>query len=382
MKKRGQAIWKDTICFEEGGMSGLRGLSLALFFVGNGESCPIFASRSPSRDMAPGVDLCRVLHLDREVRRYLDSGTYPAMAVCTPLGTGILSKRFTLTTGMGLYIHFHAPAGSVAAILCNRLLPGDYALSDSVEEAGCGMTAADEKVLDLIAPVWAELLELGRSFPHGDRDGYVTTDELIGWIGRAVFAVGCGLRTVSVCREPAYLEYLHDLTEDDIRSDRMPARRVVKAGTGQNVSGTITRTRWFGGSMWEAYLLYCLLQARMCDPERSITCILKTDNGENDGFLDMEFSFSMAVPEPEPGEEQADARPPRLPYPLRAGFACLEQATAYNGSTFILSNGQPMRAEYDLHTWVYPVTAHLSFLHDANLALEGDIKTDIELKYD
>lgn len=403
MKKRLLSVWEDIACFVQSASDDLRGLSLALFFVGDGSNCPVFASRCPTQDLAPGVDLCRALGFDRETSRYLGGIDYRARVIRTSLGIGVLSKRFTPLTGMGLYIHFHAPADAAAAIFNNYLLPGDYELSDNIEEMGCGMTAAYERVLERIRPVWDRLLTLAHSFPQADRDGLVEVDMLRDWIKRAAAAVGCRLRSIdadsgqgrqSCSHDQLYdvsLDYVSTKTERLHRSamlDEMYESARLREASDAGDSGQpavpipddrslITHVRWPGGSMWEAYLLYCLLQARMYDPERGLSCVLSAYNGEEREFPDISFSFSIAIQ----AEEKVFDQLPRLPYPLRAGFGCLEQATAYNGAIFFLSVGRPERAAFDqhLHTWVFPLTAHFGFLNDIALELEGDIKTEIEL---
>lgn len=403
MKKRSLSVWEDIACFGETESDDLRGLSLALFFVGDGSNCPVFASRCPTQDFAPGVDLCRVLNLDRETSRYLDGCTYRARAIRTAFGTGILSKRFTLLTGMGLYIHFHAPADAVAAILYNYLLPGDYGLSDDIEEVGCEMTAAYERVLERIRPVWDRLLALAHSFPQADHEGFVEVDVLRDWIKRAASAVGCRLRAIDVDSGQGWQPYAFDQSYD-VRLDQISTKterlrraamldemyesaRLREAGDASGLTqpavpipenhGPITHVRWLGGNMWEAYLLYCLLQARMYDPERGLSCVLSAYNGENREFPDIDVSFSIAIQ----AEEKVFDQLPRLPYALRAGFGCLEQATAYNGAIFYMAVGRPELAVFDQHqhTWVFPLKAHLCFLNDVALELEGDIKNEIEL---
>ncbi len=360
------------------------------------------AACCPTELFRPGADLVRVLHLTAEDRRYLDRSLTPARVIRTRLGVGVLVKRFCLSTGMGLYVHVHAPAEAASRIFNNRLLPGEYELSDEVEEAGCGMSASDEALLELIRPSWMGLMALAHGFPYADADGSITTDDVIAWIRSAAGAVGCGLKEVSVLDRPTPVRSERLPADGDIRLS-FPTRtqqkrraadlderiRMLRSGESPSPDRPqetgVGRVRWFGETMWEAYLLLCLLLARMYDPERAISCVLSTDDGHNDGFLDIGLRFLLTTSPEDVTEDGArshsDGFPP-LPYAMTAGFDCLEQAMAYNGSVFSWSAGAPAVVPYDPAGAAYPVTCHLAFLHDPTLELESDIKEKIELKYE
>ena len=402
MRKQEDLIWEDPACFRARETGTSSGLSLVQFFIGSGTRCPVMAACCPTELFRPGADLVRVLHLTAEDRRYLDRSLTPARVIRTRLGVGVLVKRFCLSTGMGLYIHVHAPAEALARIFNNRLLPGEYELSDEVEEAGCGMSASDEALLELIRPSWMGLMALAHGFPYADADGSVPMDDVITWIRSAAGAVGCGLEKIRVLDRPTPVQSLKLPADGDIplffptrtqqkrcAADLDERIRMLSGGGSPSADKPpetgIGRVRWFGETMWEAYLLLCLLLARMYDPKRTISCELSTDDGRSDGFLDIGLSFSLVVPPEDASEDNARSHSgdlPPLPYAMTAGFDCLEQAMAYNGSVFSWSAGVPAAVPFDPSGAAYPVTCHLAFLHDPTLELESDIKEKIGLKYE
>ena len=125
-------------------------MSYALYRT-DGDFGRVIATRNPDRTvLAEGDYIQDRLELSGEVLAYMtDCGRVRSpLLVLTKMGIGILSNRYSLEAGMGLFLHIHTRPDSAARILCagegrygNR---AEFALCEEIRNAGTRLLPRDE----------------------------------------------------------------------------------------------------------------------------------------------------------------------------------------------------------------------------------------------
>lgn len=113
------------------------GISYALFGIDSLSGC-ILASRAPVGAWEMGKNLYRENPFSNEAVRWFRSQERRPLLIMTAHGLGLLSKRYLIPCGLGLLIHFHAPATRAAAIAKRGLLSPRWLISNEVRARGNG----------------------------------------------------------------------------------------------------------------------------------------------------------------------------------------------------------------------------------------------------
>lgn len=107
----------------------------------------VVAARVPDANtIRVGDNLIDRLELSGEALVYITEkreATRPLL-VLTKLGLGILWSRYTLSAGLGLYLHIHANPTSAARLLNSMGTPAGLLASKRVHEMGATVTAKDQ----------------------------------------------------------------------------------------------------------------------------------------------------------------------------------------------------------------------------------------------
>lgn len=184
----------------------------------DGDVGRIIAARTPDREMLGiGQRIQDRLDLCPEALAHLTCpyGGEAPLFVLTRAGIGILSSRYRLTAGLGLYLHIHTKPIS-AARLINRGVLGvpdgtAFSVSEEIRKMGDKVTARDESSYPALLTAW-EAVQAGRNglFAMEDtaRGTVYDTDQLSLYrlregIGRLADFVGCGV-TFTLPKDPDY----------------------------------------------------------------------------------------------------------------------------------------------------------------------------------
>ena len=172
-------------------------ISYALFRTDR-EMGRVIAARSPDRDtLRVGCILQDTLHVSDESMSHLNrpEGEVP-LFVMTDAGLGILSRRYTLQGGMGMFLHVHCHPESGARLINSGVLGAEngqnYLRSQRVRDLGSRVTEEDTASYPALAEAWQTLRELSDVFTP-DSDGTVPLPRLRDGIGRLAAFAGCDL---------------------------------------------------------------------------------------------------------------------------------------------------------------------------------------------
>ena len=179
--------------------SSFRRMSFALFRT-DGDVGRIMAVRTPDREMLGiGRRIQDQLALCPDALAYMTRpyGGEAPLFVLTRTGIGVLSSRYRLAAGLGLYLHIHTKPDA-AARLINRGVLGvpdgmAFSVTEEIRQMGDTVTARDESSYSALLEAW-EAVRLGK-------DGVFTVDgagslplyRLREGIAKLADFVGCGL---------------------------------------------------------------------------------------------------------------------------------------------------------------------------------------------
>jgi len=174
-------------------------MSFALFRTG-GDVGRIIAARTPDREMLGiGQRIQDQLALCPDALAYMTRpyGGEAPLFVLARTGIGVLSSRYRLAAGLGLYLHIHTKPDA-AARLINRGVLGTpdgtaFSVTEEIRQMGDTVTARDEPSYSPLLEAW-EAVRLGK-------DGVFTVDgagslplyRLREGIAKLADFVGCGL---------------------------------------------------------------------------------------------------------------------------------------------------------------------------------------------
>jgi hypothetical protein len=181
-------------------------MSYALYRV-DGDFGRVVATRNPDRAvLAEGDYIQDRLELSSEAMAYMtDCGRVrPPLLVLTKTGIGILSNRYSLATGRGLYLHIHTRPDSAARILRSGALGygngTDFELCEEIRNAGVRLLPRDENAYPALLEALEAVLAGASPLLKTDRDGSITLAALRDGIRKlAAFA---GVELTFTLRKP------------------------------------------------------------------------------------------------------------------------------------------------------------------------------------
>ncbi len=232
-------------------------ISYALFRT-DCEMGRIIASRCPDRDtLRAGLMLQDALHISDEAMAHLSRHERDVpLFVMTDVGLGILSGRYTLQGGMGLFLHIHCPPEAGARLVNSGVLGAEngrnYLRSQRVRNLGGQVTEEDVQSCAALTEAWQTVCEASDVF-RPDGDGTIPLPRLQEGIDRLAAFAGCEL-TYSLRKAT---------TEDTITAFRQG------------------RVHCYTPRLPEAMILYLLTEMRDRSATRSGVCRLEVpeDNG-------------------------------------------------------------------------------------------------------
>jgi hypothetical protein len=253
-------------------------MSYALYRT-DGEVGRVVATRNPDGDvLAVGDYIQDRLELSEEAAAFLTGrGDSAPLFVLTQMGLGLLSHRYRLSAGLGLYLHIHTPPESAARLINSGALGygngSGFRVSGRIEALGNAVTAQDEAAYPALLEAWQAVRDAPRTlFTTDGADGLRLSDLRSGMRRLAAFA-GC------------------DLT--------FTVRRSVGV---ENLSPD-TRVKCYRPLLLEGLLLCLLTEMRTCSATRGGVCRLEPPaEGGRDG-LAMTLRYPIC-----PSEEADDPR--------------------------------------------------------------------------
>lgn len=175
-------------------------LSYALFTT-NEDVGYILAAHTPERERLATADhLIDRLVLPLDERQFLRDhlhGQAPRF-ILSKLGLGILSKRYDLHAGIGIYWHIHGSPEAAARLVNYGAIgaegPTTFSVSDRVREKGSRVLTRDMPTFDALSDAWGVV----RAFEHGllpvNEDSLLDVDDLRRVIERFADLAGCRVR--------------------------------------------------------------------------------------------------------------------------------------------------------------------------------------------
>lgn len=167
----------------------------------------VVATRTPDRAvLAEGDYIQDRLELSAEAVAYMTDceRIRPPLLVLTKTGLGILSNRYSLTAGMGLYLHIHTRPDSAARILRGGRAEygngADFELCEEIRNADAGLLPRDENAYPALLEALESVIAGAGPLFETDRDGGITLSALRDGIRKlAAFA---GVELAFTLRKP------------------------------------------------------------------------------------------------------------------------------------------------------------------------------------
>ncbi len=172
-------------------------LSYALFRTGS-DTGRILAARSPDRDiLRVGAVLQETLHISDDAMAHLDRYERDVpLFVMTDVGLGILSGRYTLQGGMGLFLHIHCHPEAGARLINSGVFGVEngqnYLCSQRVRDLGGEVTEEDTASYHALMEAWQTVREVFDVFTP-DSDGTLPLPRLQESINSLAAFAGCDL---------------------------------------------------------------------------------------------------------------------------------------------------------------------------------------------
>ena len=187
-----QKLWTDPTMFLA---PDFHSMSFVLFRT-DSDFGRVMAARVPDvRTVRVGSNLLDLLELSEEALAYISDkreATRPLL-VMTKLGLGILWGRYTLSAGLGLYLHIHAKPISAARLVNRMGNPAGMLVSARVREAGSAVTAKDEASYRPLMEACEAIQSAPPSLFPVDAHRRISLAELRESMGRMAAFVGCDL---------------------------------------------------------------------------------------------------------------------------------------------------------------------------------------------
>ncbi len=225
----------------------------------------VVAARSPDHKLfGVGSVLQNRLRFSEEAVTYMvRTDGAPPLFILTEAGLGMLSKRYDLQMGLGLFLHVHCRPDIGARLLCEGAL-GEantaFLLSRRVRELGSirpnrRFRAKEEASYAALADAWGALNTFGREPLSVDRDHWLPFADLRDTVERMAVFAGCGLELLPPEGETPY------------------------------------RVRCYRPAVAEAVLLYILSEVRELSETRSATCRIGSVLYHDGPRLSIKFRF-------------------------------------------------------------------------------------------
>ncbi len=265
-------------------------VSYALYRTG-GDVGRIVATRNPDRKLlGVGGFIHDSLDLSDEAVTYMTetSRSRAPMFVMTKAGIGMLSNRYHLSAGLGLYLHIHTHP-EAAARLINKGALGyggqvDFLVSQRVRSAGSEVTAGDESAYPALLEAWQAVRDTPYSWFETDARDSLSLFQLQSGIRRLAAFAGC------------------DLTFTIRKSDRDDAY------TPQ------ARVNCYRPLLLEGLLLCLLSEMRAYSATRGGVCRLETPVGQGRNGLALMLRYPVATKENAADDPFLDALHSHLSY--------------------------------------------------------------------
>lgn len=173
----------------------------------------VVATRNPQRSLlAEGDYIQDRLELSDEAIAYMTDRYYARapLFVLTKAGIGLLSNRYGLTAGMGLYLHIHTRPDSAARLINSGALGYgngvDFEVSRQIEAYGAVPLPKDESAYPALLDAWQAVRASAEPLFKTDGEGGISLDSLRRGLQRLSAFVGVELaftlRKPSVGRIP------------------------------------------------------------------------------------------------------------------------------------------------------------------------------------
>jgi hypothetical protein len=172
-------------------------ISYALFRTDR-EMGRVIAFRCPDKDtLQVGGCLQEALHISDESMAHLNRHERDVpLFVMTDVGLGILSGRYTLHGGMGLFLHIHCHPEAGARLVNSGMLGAEngqnYLRSQRVRDLGGQVTEEDAESYPALMEAWQTVHEVFDVFTP-DGDGAIPLPRLQEGIDRLAAFAGCEL---------------------------------------------------------------------------------------------------------------------------------------------------------------------------------------------
>lgn len=167
-----------------------------ILFQTDGDPGRVVAARVPDvHRIRAGDNLIDRLELSEEALIYMAEKREAArpLLVLSELGLGILWNRYTLSAGLGLYLHIHANPTSAARLINSMGSPAGMLISKRVRGMGSAVTAKDERSYRPLMEACEAIQNTPPSlFPVDDRRR-VSLADLRETVRRMAAFVGCDL---------------------------------------------------------------------------------------------------------------------------------------------------------------------------------------------
>lgn len=178
---------------------GYHRMSYALYRF-DGDVGRVVATRNPDQDsLAEGDYIQDRLELSDEALMYMTDRSYvqPPMFVLTKTGIGILSNRYGLAAGMGLYLHIHTRPDAAARLLNSGALgQGDAAgfrLSRRIRNMGAETAPRDVDAYPALWEAWHMVSSASEPLCKTDGEGNLYLTDLRKGLAKLAAFVGVEL---------------------------------------------------------------------------------------------------------------------------------------------------------------------------------------------
>ena len=178
---------------------GFHRMSYALFRT-DGDVGRVVAARTPQRELlSVGHRIQDSLFFCPDALAYMTraSAGDPPLFVLTGTGIGLLSARYRLSAGLGLYLHIHTPPASAARLINHGVL-GDlagvrFAVSGDIAALGDGVTRRDEVAYPPLLEAWEAITAGSEGVFRPNASGELSLRGLRDGIAAMADFVGCGM---------------------------------------------------------------------------------------------------------------------------------------------------------------------------------------------
>lgn len=117
----------------------------------------------------------------------------PPLFIRTDCGIGLLSGRYHLSAGLGLYLHIHTRPSGAARLINGGALgqDGDFSVSGEIREQGGRPTTRDGQSYSALLEAWQAVTSAPQTVFLVDSDGEISLSALRSGIAKLAAFVGC-----------------------------------------------------------------------------------------------------------------------------------------------------------------------------------------------